>query len=84
MLIAQFGGWYVGMAIATAILVVVVGIVASLLTLATRIADQAIIAAGDLDRVRANTMALADVHKINASALGILDGARAGRAAAGG
>jgi hypothetical protein len=84
MLIAQFGGWYLGMAIATAILVVVVGIVASLLTLATRIADQAIVAANDLDNVRMNTLALADVQRINTSALGILDAARAGRAAAGG
>lgn len=84
MLIAQFGGWYLGMAIATVILVVVVGIVASLLTLATRIADQAIVAAADLDDVRVNTLALADVQRINASALGILDAARAGRAAAGG
>jgi hypothetical protein len=84
MLIAQFGGWYLGMAIATAILVVVVGIVASLLTLATRIAEQAIVAAGDLDRVRLNTLALADVQQINTSAIGILEAARAGRAAAGG
>ena len=84
MLIAQFGGWYLGMAIATVILVVVVGIVASLLTLATRIADQAIVAADHLDDVRVNTLALADVQRINASALGILDAARAGRAAAGG
>lgn len=84
MLIAQLGGWYLGMAIATVILVVVVGIVASLLTLATRIADQAIVAAAGLDDVRVNTLALADVQRINASALGILDAARAGRAAAGG
>lgn len=84
MVIGQFGGWYLGMTIATVILVVVVAIVASLLTLAGRIAEQAILATEGLEHVGVNTRPLSYVEKINASALAILNAAQQGRAAAGG
>ena len=44
-------GWYVGLAIAFAVIVVVVAVVASILTLAQRVAHQAPLATGGLEAV---------------------------------
>jgi hypothetical protein len=48
-------GWYMGLTIAFALIVVVVAVVASILTLAQRISDQAPLAAGGLRAVAENT-----------------------------
>ena len=48
-------GWYLGLTIAFALIVVVVAIVASILTLAARIAEQAPVAAEGLNQVEQNT-----------------------------
>jgi hypothetical protein len=77
-------GWYVGLSIAFAIIVVVVALVASILTLASRIAEQAPLATAGLNAVAENTSLIPAVHTVNASGLGILKGCKAARAALGG
>lgn len=85
MLVAEsLFGWYVGLSLAFAIIVVVVAIVASILTLAARIAEQAPVAAAGLAQVRENTSLIPAVEAVNASGLAILKACQTARAALGG
>jgi hypothetical protein len=77
MIAATYTDWYLGMGLAFLIIVVVVIIVAVILTMAARIADQAINAAAGVDVVRAQTTSLEHgVDKVNDSAVRILHMAR--------
>ncbi len=78
MLSATYTDWYIGLALAFIVIVVVVIIVSIILTLAARIADQAIAADAGVDVVRAQTTSLADgVDLVNDCAVRILHMARA-------
>ena len=77
-------GWYVGMSIAFAIIVVVVALVASILTLAARIAEQAPVATAGLNAVAENTSLIPAVDTVNQSGMAILRACQAARAALGG
>jgi hypothetical protein len=77
-------GWYLGLGIAFAVIVVVVAVVASILTLAQRIAAQAPLAAAGLDAVAENTSLIPAVGVVNQSGLAILRACQAARAALGG
>lgn len=77
-------GWYVGIAIAFLVIVVVVAIVSAILTLAARISQQAQTAIQGLEQVRINTAPLAGVDKTNASGLAILKACQTARGALGG
>ncbi|MEY2441720.1 MAG: hypothetical protein QOJ46_1146 [bacterium] len=75
---ATYTDWYIGLALAFSVIVVVVIIVSIILTLAARIADQAIAADAGVDVVRAQTTSLADgVDLVNDCAVRILHMARA-------
>ena len=75
---ATYSDWYIGLALSFFAIVVVVIIVATILTLAARIADQARSADGGVDAVRSQTTSLSDgVDKVNDSAVRILHMARA-------
>ena len=85
MLIAEsLFGWYVGLSVAFAIVVVVVALVASILTLAQRISDQAPLATAGLNAVAENTSLIPAVDTVNASGIAILKACQAARAALGG
>ena len=77
-------GWYVGLSVSFALIVVVVALVASILTLAARISEQAPIAAAGLNAVAENTSLIPAVETVNASGIAILKGCQAARAALGG
>lgn len=77
-------GWYVGFAVAFAAIVVVVVLVASILTLAKRIGDQAQMAIQGLDECRTTTLPLWDVQKTVDHANNINQGLTKARAALGG
>lgn len=77
-------GWYLGLGIAFAIIVVVVAVVASILTVAQRIAQQARLASAGLDAVAENTSLIPAVSTVNQSGLAILRACQAARAALGG
>jgi hypothetical protein len=77
-------GWYVGLGVGFAIIVVVVAVVASILTLAQRIAQQAPLAAEGLSAVAENTSLIPAVGVVNQSGLAILKACQAARAALGG
>ena len=77
-------GWYLGLTIAFALIVVVVAIVASILTLAARIAEQAPAATEGLNQVAQNTSLIPAVDVVNNSALAILKACQTARAALGG
>jgi hypothetical protein len=77
-------GWYVGLSIAFAIIVVVVALVASILTLAQRISEQAPLATAGLNAVAENTSLIPAVNTVNASGMAILKACQAARAALGG
>lgn len=73
-------GWWVGYAIAGAVIVVVVIVVGTILLLASRIRDQARTITDALEAVRANTDALWEVQQTNVRLSNVVDGARrAGR-----
>jgi len=77
MIAATYSDWYIGMALAFFVIVVVFIIVAIILTMAARIADLAIAAAAGVDVVRAQTTSLEHgVDKVNDSAVRILHMAR--------
>ncbi len=85
MLIAEsLFGWYLGLSIAFAIIVVVVAVVASILTLAQRISQQAPLATAGLEAVAENTSLIPAIPTVNASGLAILKACRAARGALGG
>ena len=77
-------GWYVGLSIAFAIIVVVVALVASILTLANRISQQAPLATAGLNAVAENTSLIPAVNTVNASGIAILKACQAARRALGG
>jgi hypothetical protein len=77
-------GWYVGLSIAFAIIVVVVALVASILTLAQRISQQAPLATAGLNAVAENTSLIPAVNTVNASGMAILKACQAARGALGG
>jgi len=77
-------GWYVGLSIAFAIIVVVVAVVASILTLAQRISQQAPMATAGLNAVAENTSLIPAVETVNQSGMAILRACQAARAALGG
>lgn len=72
-------GWYLGFAIAGAVVVVVVLVVGTLIFFAARIARQAEMATEALEGAYRNTLPLWDVAQTNRTALGILDDARTAR-----
>jgi len=85
MLIAEsLFGWYVGLSLAFAIVVVVVALVASILTLANRISQQAPLATAGLNAVAENTSLIPAVNTVNASGMAILKACQAARRALGG
>jgi hypothetical protein len=77
-------GWYVGLSVAFAIIVVVVAVVASILTLASRISQQAPLATAGLNAVAENTSLIPAVETVNQSGMAILRACQAARAALGG
>ncbi len=77
-------GWYLGLVIAFTIIVVVVAVVASILTLAGRIVEQAPVAAAGLNAVQKNTSLIPAVPEVNAAGLAILAACQKARAALGG
>lgn len=77
-------GWYVGLSIGFAIIVVVVAVVASILTLAQRISQQAPLATAGLNAVAENTSLIPAVQTVNQSGMAILRACQAARAALGG
>ncbi|MGH8991216.1 MAG: hypothetical protein ACRDZ7_06795 [Acidimicrobiia bacterium] len=77
-------GWYLGLVIAFTIIVVVVAVVASILTLAGRIVEQAPVAADGLNAVQKNTALIPAVSDVNAAGLAILAACQKARAALGG
>jgi hypothetical protein len=85
MLVAEsLFGWYVGLSIAFAVIVVVVAVVASILTLGQRISQQAPLATAGLEAVAENTSLIPAIPTVNASGLAILKACQAARAALGG
>ena len=77
-------GWYVGLTIGFALIVVVVAIVSSILKLAQRISEQAPLAADGLRAVADNTSMIPAIDTVNATAVNILKDCQAARAALGG
>lgn len=77
-------GWYLGLSIAFAVIVVVVAVVASILTLAGRIAEQAPLATEGLLVVQKNTSLIPAVADVNKSGLAILKACQTARGALGG
>ncbi len=78
---ASYAGWWVGLVLGFLVVAVVVVIVGVVLTLASRIADEARVATAALPVVRDQTQTLQDVGQINDSAISILRSARAARKA---
>lgn len=74
----SYTDWYIGLGLSFFVIVVVVIIVAIILTMASRIADQAAEAEAGVDTVRAQSTSLTDgVDRVNDSAVRILHMARA-------
>jgi hypothetical protein len=84
MLAESLFGWYVGLSVAFALIVVLVAVVASILTLANRISNQAPLAAAGLRAVADNTAMIPAIDTVNATAVNILKDCKAARAALGG
>ena len=76
-LTASSTGWQVGIALGVVVILVAAAIVITVVRLARRIAGQAEIAVGGVDRVRAQTDELAGIGRINDSGVRILHSARA-------
>lgn len=76
-------GWYVGLAVAFAVIVVVVGVVAALLTYASRISERLRASLEALDEARTDTATLEDAERLHESVRGVLAAARTGRRALG-
>lgn len=78
---SEYTGWWVGLSLGFLAVVILVVVVAVILTLAARIADNAQAATTALPVVRDQTDALQDVGRVNESAISILRSARAARKA---
>jgi len=74
-------GWYVGYVIAAAVIVVVVGLVGWLLSLARRIGVQAAAIVGVLADIRATTAPIPMVSKLNQKLLHVVEQASTARVA---
>jgi hypothetical protein len=77
-------GWIVGIALGLLVVVIVVVLVATLITTASQIRNEAREARDSLERIRQSTAPLHGVDGVNASATGVLEGARAARSVLGG
>ena len=77
MAIGASGGWTVGLILGILVGLVAAGIVVALVLLAMRISGQARAAVTGVERVRAQTDALAGIGQINDSGVRILHAARA-------
>lgn len=64
-------GWYIGLGIGFLIVAVVVVLVATILTYAARIRDQARTAIGAMDEARETTLPIWDLQQLNGSVTGI-------------
>lgn len=69
-------GWWVGYAIAGAVVLVVVVVVGTILLLASRIRDQARTISTVLEGIRANTDAMWELQQTNIRLSNVVDGAR--------
>ena len=69
--------WTVGLILGVVVVLVAAAIVITIVLLARKIADQARTAVGGVDKVRAQTDALAGIERINDSGVRILHSARA-------
>jgi hypothetical protein len=70
-------GWQVGLALGIVVVLVAAAIVITIVRLASRIADQAKMAEGAVEQVRAQTTELGGIARINDSGIRILHSARA-------
>lgn len=77
LIISNTTAWYVGLALGFVVVSVAVVIVAIILVLASRIADQAREATEGVDTVRTQTDELSGIAQINDSGVRILHAARA-------
>lgn len=78
------GGWWAGLIIGFALVVVVVAVVAALLVLASKINEQVRAAVHELEVTRSATRSLVELGSTNALLRSILSGARTARQALGG
>jgi type VI protein secretion system component VasK len=76
-LTASSTGWQLGIALGVVVILVAAAIVITIVRLARRIAGQAEIAVGAVDKVRAQTDELDGIGRINDSGVRILHSARA-------
>jgi len=77
-------GWYVGLGIGFAIVAAVVVLVATILTLASRIGSQARTGIERMDQARATTAPVWEIQKINSSTTAIWKAAESARRLLGG
>ncbi len=77
LILGQKTAWYVGLTLGFIVVVVAVVIVAIILVLASRIARQAVDSREGVDTVRAQTVELPGIQRINDSGVRILHAARA-------
>ncbi len=77
-------GWIVGIALGLVVVVIVVLLVGTLIATASQIRREAQEARGSLDQIRQSTAPLHGVDGVNASATGVLEGARTARSVLGG
>ena len=70
-------GWTIGLILGVVVILVAAAIVITIVLLARKIADQARTAVGGVEKVRAQTDALAGIERINDSGVRILHSARA-------
>jgi len=75
----SFDGWYRGLVIGFAIVVVVVILVGTILMYASRIAEQARDGIGRMDEARATTLPVWEIQDLNVSATGIWKAAESAR-----
>jgi hypothetical protein len=75
--LAASSGWYVGMALGIAVILVAAAIVVTIVVLARRIAEQARTSVAGVDTVRGQTAELPNIARINDSGVRILHSARA-------
>jgi hypothetical protein len=78
------GGWWIGLIIGSAIVVVIVAVVGALLVLASQINEQVRAAVRELDVTLSTTRSLVELGRTNATIQSILSGARTARQALGG
>jgi hypothetical protein len=80
----EHAGWYIGLGIGFLIVAVVVVLVATILTLASRIGSQARTGIEAMDEARGATLPVWEIQKINSSATAIWRAAESARKLLGG